>query len=101
MPANKKYLTTSPWHKTTKLVAGIIGGYVIAALLHMILVLFLPYPKEILITSIFSLFIIWSALMIVPFLFKNAYKVLALYTLVIIVLYLVYHFGSQQKPLVL
>lgn len=98
MPANKKYLTTSSWHIAAKIIAGLIGGYLIASLVHIILILFLPYSKEILITSIFSLFIIWGALMIVPFLFKNGYKVLVLYTAIIILLYVLYYLNNHLNP---
>jgi hypothetical protein len=100
MPANTKYLTTNPWQKGAKISAGIIGGYIITSLLHLSLALWLPNGKEILITSIYTVFIVWGALMIVPFLFKNGWKVWGLYLLITILLYTIYFFGKQQNPFI-
>ncbi|MBE7659402.1 hypothetical protein [Tenacibaculum finnmarkense] len=100
MPANTKYLTTSAWQKAIKIISGILGGYIISALLHLALTLFLPYQKELLITSIYTLFIIWVTLIIVPFLFKNAWKVFLLYSLVILVLFSIVYYGKIHYPLV-
>lgn len=100
MPANSKYLTKSPWQKFAKLSAGILGGYAVTALLHMCLPLWLPNPKAVLITSIFTFFVVWCTLVIIPYLFKNGWKVWLLYLAICIVLYVVYYFGNQQNPLV-
>lgn len=97
MPANPKYLTQSPWQKFAKLSAGILGGYLISALLHMCIPI-LFHSKEVLIVSIFTLYIVWGLLLILPYLFKNGWKVWLLYLGVIILLYVVYHFSSQQNP---
>ena len=64
MPANPKYLNKSPWHQFAKITAGVIGGYIITALIHLCLPLFLPYPKEVLITSIFTVFMVWCLFLI-------------------------------------
>ncbi len=100
MPANSKYLTQSPWQQFAKISAGLIGGYIISALLHMCLILWLPYPKEILITSIYTIFIVWGALLIVPYLFKNGWKVWGIYLFISIMLYAFYYLGEQQNPFV-
>ncbi len=100
MPANKKYLNKSPWHQFAKISSGVLGGYIISALLHMCLPLWLPNSKEILITSVFTLFIAWGTLLIVPFLFKNGWKVWGLYLGILIVLYAAYYFGNQHNPFV-
>lgn len=100
MPANPKYLTKSPWQKFAKLSAGILGGYIITALIHMCLPLWLPFAKEMLITSIFTFFIVWCALLIVPYLFKNGWKAWLLYLAISIVLYTIYYFGNQQNPFI-
>jgi hypothetical protein len=100
MPANTKYLTTSSWQKGAKISAGIIGGYIITALLHLSLALWLPYGKEILITSIYTVFLVWGALLIIPFLFKNGWKIWGLYILISILLYTIYFFGKQQNPFI-
>ena len=100
MPANTKHLTTSPWQKGAKISAGIIGGYIITSLLHLSLALWLPNGKEILITSIYTVFIVWGTLMIVPFLFKNGWKVWGLYLLISILFYIIYFYGKQQNPFI-
>lgn len=100
MPANSKYLNQSPWQQFAKISAGLIGGYIISALLHMCLVLWLPNPKEVLITSIYTIFIAWGALLIIPFLFKNGWKAWVLYLIISIILYVIYYLGNQQNPFV-
>lgn len=100
MPANPKYLTKSSWQKFAKLSAGIIGGYIISALLHMAFALWLPYHKEIIITSTFTLFICWCVLLIIPYLFKNGWVVWCLYLLVIVLLYAIYFFGNKNNPFI-
>ena len=100
MPANTKYLTKSPWQQFAKISAGILGGYLISALLHMCLPLWLPNPKNILITSIVTLFIVWCTLLIVPFLFKNGWKAWFLYIVIIAILYSIYFIGNQNNPFI-
>ncbi|WP_431165989.1 hypothetical protein [Tenacibaculum halocynthiae] len=98
MPANTKYLTKSPSQQFAKVSAGVLGGYIISALLHMVLALWLPYSKEIMVTSIFSTFIVWCAFLIIPFLFKNGWKAWALYLNISLLLYIAYYFGNQNNP---
>lgn len=100
MPANTKYLTTSSWQQFAKITAGIIGGYIISALFHMSLALWLPNPKEVLITSIYTHYIVWTALLIVPYLFKNGWKAWGVYIVVAILLYIAFYFGNQQNPFI-
>lgn len=100
MPANTKHLTSSPWQQFAKISAGILGGYLISALLHMCLSLWLPHPKDVLITSILTLFIVWCALLIVPFLFKNGWKAWLLYIVIIAILYGIYFIGNQNNPFI-
>ncbi|ALJ06343.1 hypothetical protein APS56_14880 [Pseudalgibacter alginicilyticus] len=100
MPANTKYLNKSPWQQFAKITAGIFGGYLISALLHMCLSLWLPNSKNILISSIFTLFIVWCALLIVPFLFKNGWKAWLLYLFFIVLLYGLYVIGNTNNPFI-
>lgn len=100
MPANKKYLTKSPWQKFAKLSSGILGGYIIAALFHMCCALWLPNSKEVLVTSIFTLYLVWVTLMLVPYLFENGWKVWGIYLLIIIALYIIYYFGNKNNPFI-
>lgn len=98
MPANSKYLTKSPWQKFAKLSAGIIGGYFIDALLHMNIALLLPVHHEVLVTTIVTFFIVWCALLILPYLFKNGWKVWGVYGISILLLLVSYYFNNQNNP---
>lgn len=100
MPANPKYLTTSPWQKFAKISSGLLGGYSISALIHMCIALLIPFKKEVLVTSIFSMFLCWGTLLILPFLFKNAWKAWIYYLLTILFLSLTYYLLTNNTPLV-
>ncbi len=99
MPANKKYLTTSSWQRFAKISAGIVGGYIISALLHIALAFWLPDPKTVLITSVYTLYILWVTIMILSFLAKNGWKLWALYIAIIIVLSVLVYFGKIYNPI--
>lgn len=100
MPANPKHLTKSPWQQFAKISAGILGGYIITALFHMSMSLWLPNPKEVLITSIFTFFIVWGIMLIIPFLFKNGWKSWLLYLGITTILYGIYFLGNQNNPFI-
>lgn len=100
MPANPKYLTKNPWQQFAKISAGILGGYIITALIHMVSALFIPFHKEILITTTITFFIIWVVFLIIPYLFKNGWKVWLLYIIIISILFGLYYIGNQQNPFV-
>tara|TARA_R100001369_G_scaffold91389_1_gene132564 strand:+ start:702 stop:1004 length:303 start_codon:yes stop_codon:yes gene_type:complete len=99
MPANKKYLTTSSWQRFAKISAGIVGGYIISALLHIALAYWLPNPEIVLITSVYTLYILWVAIIIISFLTKNGWKLWALYLAIIIVLSVLIYFGKAYNPI--
>lgn len=80
MPANTKYLST-PLQKFLKLTAGLIGGYLVTASLHLFLGLWLP-RQDFLITMAFSSFILWASLFVVAFLAKNGWKIWGIYLLI-------------------
>ncbi|SFW26745.1 hypothetical protein [Cellulophaga fucicola] len=100
MPANSKYLTTSPWQHFAKISSGILGGYILASVLHIALALWLPNPKIVLATSMYSIFIVWGVFMIIPFLFKNGWLAWALYLVLIIACSFAIYFGKLNSPLV-
>ncbi|MBX2921136.1 MAG: hypothetical protein KF746_03005 [Chitinophagaceae bacterium] len=85
MPANKKYLTVSPWQRALKITAALIGGYMVSTAFHQFLMLFLP-KKEVYTTMSFSVYIMWAVLMIIAFLAKNGWKIWGWYLLVSAVL---------------
>ena len=78
MPANTKYLTASKWQRFGKITAGILGGYFVAQTAHLALAAYLDHVM-VLITSIFSMFILWAVLIILAFLAKSALKIWGLY----------------------
>ncbi|WP_459210292.1 hypothetical protein [Aquimarina rhabdastrellae] len=96
MPANPKYLTSSNSQKFAKLSAGILGGYVLSAMLHMVLALWVFDHKQVLITSVYSLFLIWMIFLIIPYFSKNGWKVWGVYLFFIIISAVLIYFGKQQ-----
>ncbi|MDN3593942.1 hypothetical protein [Zunongwangia endophytica] len=100
MPANKKHLTKSFHQKFAKLTAGFLGGYAISALFHMLLAFWLPDHKLVLITSIFTLFLLWMVLLIIPYLFKNGWKIWGIYFLITLLLYGGVYFGKLYHPII-
>ena len=99
MPANKKYLTTSSWQRFAKISAGIVGGYIISALLHIVLAFWLPDPKLVLITSVYTLYILWVTIIILSFLAKNGWKLWAIYLGIMIILSIAVYFGKLYHPI--
>ena len=99
MPANKKYLTPSTSQRFAKISAAILGGLIVAVMFHMALASWFDHVTVI-ITSTFSAFILWAILMVVAFLGKNGWKVLGIYILVSLVLFVIFYFGNQTNPLV-
>lgn len=100
MPANPKYLNKSPWQQFAKLSAGILGGYIISSLLHMVLALFIFPHKIVIATSIVTLFIVWCTLLIIPYLFKNGWKVWGIYLFIIIILYILFYIGGKYNTVI-
>lgn len=78
MPANKKYLTKSPWIRLLKILAGSIGGYLVAFSFHMCLCHILP-QKEVIITSFITGYILWACLLLYAFIAENVWKTWLLY----------------------
>lgn len=78
MPANKKYLTKSPWIKLSKILAGALGGYVVTISFHAALTR--AFPKEnVMITSFITGYLLWATLLLVAFLIPKSWKTWAIY----------------------
>ncbi|MDC6386416.1 hypothetical protein D2V93_04925 [Flagellimonas taeanensis] len=99
MPANKKYLTPSPWHRFAKITAAILGGLMVSVLFHMALASWFNHVTVI-ITSTFSAFILWAVLMVVGFLGKNGWKIWGIYLLTSLLLGVIFYFGNQTNPII-
>lgn len=80
MPANKKYLTTSPLQRTLKITAGFIGGYLLTLAVHQFFMLFLS-KKDVFVTMHFTTYILWAVLMLIAFLSTNGWKIWGWYLL--------------------
>jgi hypothetical protein len=78
MPANPKYLEKSNGQRFVKITAGILGGYAISLLVHACSLRW--FDKEaVLETATFTLFIVWTTLLLLPFFFKNGWTCWLLY----------------------
>jgi len=71
MPANKKYLIKSGWAKASKVIAAILGGFVASMGLHLALTFWVDRPT-VLITSTYSVFVVWILLMLWVYAAKTA-----------------------------
>jgi len=78
MPANKKYLTRSPWIRLCKILAGVVGGYAVMFSFHMLLTRIFP-QEHVIATSFFTGYVLWAILLLMAFLAKNVWKVWGVY----------------------
>ncbi len=99
MPANKKYLTSSPTQRFAKITAAILGGLMVAVLFHMALASWFNHVAVI-ITSTFSAFILWAVLMVLAFLGKNGWKIWGIYLAASLLFGVLIYFGQQTHPIV-
>ncbi|MGJ1268045.1 hypothetical protein ACR78F_06640 [Sphingobacterium spiritivorum] len=74
MPANKKYLTKSPWLRLSKILAGFAGGYVVMLSFHLCLMYIFP-QENVIITSFITGYILWAFLLLWAFVADNIWKV--------------------------
>ncbi|WP_461533638.1 hypothetical protein [Sinomicrobium sp.] len=99
MPANKKYLTRSPWQRFAKITAGFIGGYIVTTTLHIALAFWLDHVNVIM-TLRYAGFLLWAVLLIVAFLAKNGWKIWGLYLLLTLLFRLFIYLGKIYNPVV-
>ncbi len=98
MPANPKYLTTSGWQRFAKVSAAILGSYFVVMYLHMAVAVWIA-TGIVLISSIYSGFMLWVFFMIIPFWAKNGWKVWLWYLLIIAVCSVSIYFGKLNNPI--
>ena len=98
MPANPKYLTTSKWQRFAKISAAILGGYLVSVLIHLALAAWLD-RATVLITGSYTLFLLWTALMVLSFLAKNGWKLWGLYLIIILICGIAIYIGQSLYPL--
>lgn len=97
MPANAKYLTTSPWQRFAKISAGILGGYFVSMAVHLALVAWFNHVNMI-ITTAFTGFILWVVLMLLAFLSRNGWRAWLLYLFITGVFVGVALLGKSYNP---
>lgn len=95
MPANKKYLAKSPWTKSSKLLAAILGGFLVSIGIHFVLALWLDM-RTVMVTSVFSIFILWAILMLLVYWMKSPGKAWAIILLTLIICGAAIYFGKMN-----
>lgn len=91
MPANKKYLTKSPWLRLAKILVGTIGGYALMFSLHLLICKVFP-QKDVIVTSFITGYILWAILLLLAFLAKNIWKIFTIYLVLTLVFSALYTF---------
>ncbi|MEM1327754.1 MAG: hypothetical protein AAGI23_17465 [Bacteroidota bacterium] len=84
MPAKQQYLS-STGQRALKVSAGILGGFLLASALHLVIGALAKDKSIIIMTSAFSTFFVWIFLMIMAFTFKSGWKAWGVYLLGIII----------------
>ncbi|WP_231460304.1 MULTISPECIES: hypothetical protein [unclassified Pedobacter] len=84
MPANKKYLTKSPWLSLAKILVGTVGGYAVMFYFHLLICKMLP-QRDVVVTSFITGYIIWAILLLLAFLAKNVWKILTVYIILTLI----------------
>jgi len=98
MPANPKYLTQSKWQRFAKITAAILGSYLVSVSFHLALASWIN-KTNIVITMVFSGFILWVALMIVAFLAKNGWKIWLIYLSLSLLFSVLLYLGQNYNPI--
>lgn len=91
MPANKKYLTKSPWLRLAKILVGTIGGYAVMFSMHLLISKVFP-QKDVIVTSFITGYILWAILLLLAFLAKNIWKIFTIYLVLTLVFSALYTF---------
>ncbi|MEL6483291.1 MAG: hypothetical protein AAFU57_13625 [Bacteroidota bacterium] len=84
MPANRKYLSTSPLTKCNRLTAGLLGSFLASLAFHLALTAWLELDI-VLTISIFSFFIVWIGLMLIAYWIRKVWQVWALILMITLV----------------
>ena len=84
MPANPKY--SSGTERAAKITAGLIGGYVLSAMFHYVLGLLVENKAIVAATSIYTLYMLWMVLFIIPFMLKSGGRAWVYYLISIVLL---------------
>lgn len=78
MPANKKYLTKSPWIRLCRILLGTLGGYTVMISFHVLLVALFP-PENVIATAFFTGYLLWAFLLFWAFLEPKLWRLALTY----------------------
>lgn len=92
MPANTKYLSNS-WQRFSKITAGILGGFLASTALHMCIGSLLTDKSIIVMTTIYSFWLVWTGFIIAAFIVRKTWKVWLVYIGLIIFCSVVIYFS--------
>ena len=98
MPANPKYLTQSKRQRFAKITAAILGGYLVSVSFHLALASWLN-RANVVVTMIFTGFILWVTLMVVAFLAKNGWKIWLIYLILSLLFSGLLYLGLTYNPI--
>lgn len=85
MPANPKYLSSN-WTRVGKISSAFIGGYIVTTLCHMVVGVFLEDKTVLVMTAIWSSWIVWIACMLLAFYLKKAWHSWVIFLIITFVL---------------
>ncbi len=94
MPANKKHLT-NPIQRLAKISAGFIGGYLVTMSFFFMISLWLDRAAT-MVTMVYGGFILWTALLVGAFLFKNGWLAWGLYLVLTLVFASLFYWSSAH-----
>ncbi|QWX84642.1 hypothetical protein H0I23_03070 [Cellulophaga sp. HaHaR_3_176] len=97
MPANKKYLS-SPKQQFLKVTAAFLGGYLVAITFHLALA-YLFNPINVIISSSFTVFIVWVALMVIAFIAKSGWRIWGIYLILSFIFSIIIYIGKMYNPI--
>lgn len=84
MPANKKYLLKSGWARASKVLAAIPGSLAASLALHLALALWVGFDYVVP-TSTFSVFIVWTGLMLLVYRIEKPWKSWAVLFIILLI----------------
>ncbi|HRP56667.1 hypothetical protein [Agriterribacter sp.] len=93
MPANPKYLS-SPGQRVLKISAGLLGGYMLSATIHLVIALIPGIGISLLVSGTFSVFLLWVVFMILAFLARNGWLIWGIYLLLTLVFGVIAYSGG-------
>lgn len=98
MPANPEYLTKNPLQRFAKVSAATVGSLLVTAASMLAIAVWFDNPKLVFLTYAYAFPLLWCALMLVAFLFKNGWRCWALYGGIALVCAVVFLTGYLQNP---